>query len=273
MLEQGEKTMNQINYDEPNTILEKLQDECLKYLVFSDNPEIIANPTTYKERYQYYNLMVENIKISFLENYNVYNLEDLKFHTLDDLNFDAIKRLIVNYPRTLELDYFQSKVKIELTKDGRIISISKAFAFPEIKLGTRLEELLNNPNLNIYLRNQIRDYLADFNRLQEIKANLLDATLYRLIYDKTSMKDITRALDFASIFERNIDIPLIFGLDTKDPSCSMLIDQYLEMGGSLNTICFNGYSILNEKRPLISVDEALHELLNKSLILMHKLSK
>ena len=70
---------------------------------------------------------------------------------------------------------------------------------------------------------------------------LLDCVMYRIIERGNNRIGSRRALMFAKEFNRNIDIPMIFGVDTSDPNLCDFIDEYIELGGNLDLECYLNY--------------------------------
>jgi len=73
------------------------------------------------------------------------------------------------------------------------------------------------------------------------KEELLNSVMYRIINRGGEQIGPRRALLFAKEFNRNIDIPMIFGLDNFDPFLKYLINEYLKLGGKIDLVCYKNY--------------------------------
>ena len=50
-----------------------------------------------------------------------------------------------------------------------------------------------------------------------------------------------RALIFAKEYNRNIKVPLKYGIDKRDVNLNNFIESYLAIGGNININCYEGY--------------------------------
>lgn len=87
------------------------------------------------------------------------------------------------------------------------------------------------------LLNAINNYKQDF----YFKEELLNCVMYRIIERGGNRIGPRRGLLFAQEFNRNIDIPMIYGIDTSDPNLDDFIANYLELGGNPNLVCYENY--------------------------------
>lgn len=76
---------------------------------------------------------------------------------------------------------------------------------------------------------------------KEFKERLLDSIMYRIIERGGNRIGPRRGFLFAKEFERNIDIPMAYGIDTSDPGLDKFIEKYLESGGRKNVLCYPNY--------------------------------
>lgn len=80
---------------------------------------------------------------------------------------------------------------------------------------------------------------------------LLNSIMYRIIERGGTRNGAKRAFLFAKEFNRNIDIPMRYGVDIEDPLLREFINVYLLNGGSNRLICYTNYeSRLTKKAQL-----------------------
>lgn len=65
--------------------------------------------------------------------------------------------------------------------------------------------------------------------------------MYRIIERGGNRMGPRRAFLFAKEFGRNIDIPMIYGVDRSDPGLRLFMNEYIKSGGSKDLVCYNGY--------------------------------
>ena len=92
------------------------------------------------------------------------------------------------------------------------------------------------------------------------KEGLLDAVMYRIIERGGGRFGPRRGFLFAKEFGRNIDIPMMYGIDRTDPGLRLFINEYLKAGGSKDLMCYVGYfSRTNkmQKLDMISIQDLI----------------
>lgn len=70
---------------------------------------------------------------------------------------------------------------------------------------------------------------------------MLNCVMYRIIERGGNRIGPRRAFLFAKEFNRNIDIPMIYGVDRSDPGLESFVNMYLEAGGSKQLSCLINY--------------------------------
>lgn len=79
------------------------------------------------------------------------------------------------------------------------------------------------------------------------KEEMLNCVMYRIIERGGNRIGPRRAFLFAKEFGRNIDIPMIYGIDCSDPGLELFVNEYIKAGGSTDLVCYDGYfSIANK---------------------------
>ena len=92
------------------------------------------------------------------------------------------------------------------------------------------------------------------------KDEMLNCVMYRIIERGGNRIGPRRGFLFAKEFNRNIDIPMIYGIDTSDPMLGGFIMEYLKAGGNEDLICLYGYGFRdkqNEPLRTISLKEVM----------------
>lgn len=116
---------------------------------------------------------------------------------------------------------------------------------PDILVGMHIKDVLkffkdkeitDAQNL-MGIKNVIKEYEEDC----YFKEELLNCVMYRIIERGSNRTGSRRAFIFAKEFERNIDIPMMYGIDTSDPYLYMLIIEYLKAGGTRYLVCCDDY--------------------------------
>lgn len=88
----------------------------------------------------------------------------------------------------------------------------------------------------------------------ELKDHFLEAVMYRIIERGGVRIGSRRAFMFAQEFNQDIDIPLVYAIDTSDPGLRDFINQYLKAGGNPDLSCLVNYKYRkNDQDPLTTV--------------------
>ena len=73
------------------------------------------------------------------------------------------------------------------------------------------------------------------------KEELLNCFMYRIMERGGIRLGPRRAFLFAKEFERDIDIPMMYGVDFSDPGLRRFLNEYMKAGGSKDLECYIGY--------------------------------
>lgn len=76
---------------------------------------------------------------------------------------------------------------------------------------------------------------------QQSKEKLLNAVMYRIIERGGPKLGARRAFLFAKEFGRDIDVPMMYGVDSSDTYQRTFINEYIKAGGSKNLKCYVNY--------------------------------
>ena len=82
--------------------------------------------------------------------------------------------------------------------------------------------------------------------------------MYRIIERGGNRIGPKRAFLFAKEFDRSIDVPMMYGVDTTDPGLREFVNEYLRAGGSLGLACYRNYFFRasdNEKVKIVRISE------------------
>lgn len=74
-----------------------------------------------------------------------------------------------------------------------------------------------------------------------LRERILNCAMYRIIQRGGNRIGPRRALLFAKEFERDINIPMMYGVDRSDPYLKTFIHKYLDAGGSRDLVCYEDY--------------------------------
>ena len=122
-----------------------------------------------------------------------------------------------------------------LTKNKYKDSFFEGFHIKEI------QEIFNEIGIILPENNEIEKAIKIFNQRKYFYEELLNCVMYRIIERGGNRIGPRRAFIFAKEFKRNIDIPLIYGIDTTDPKLRHFINEYLKEGGNPNLTCYINY--------------------------------
>lgn len=149
------------------------------------------------------------------------------------------------YPKTIYLNPDYSLACFHLDKDGfvefsKYVGAYTKFIFKDEELvGFHIKEvweLFKEYKITLPENNEIETSIK-----MEFREHLLDCIMYRIIERGGYRIGPRRAFLFAKEFDRNIDIPMIYGIDLTDPGLRLFINEYLKIGGSKDLECFIDY--------------------------------
>lgn len=88
---------------------------------------------------------------------------------------------------------------------------------------------------------EVMKRIKDYDNQCKFKEELLDCVMYRIMERGQNRVAAYRAFLFAKEFNRNIDIPLQYGLARVDVDLKKFIFEYLNAGGNKNLVCYPNY--------------------------------
>ena len=199
------------------------------------NPTVFINSLPWSERYLFTNAKYKDV---------VYiNVSQLNAHL--HLTSDGI----VEEAEDVE-NYTKHKFKDDELKGMHIKDVVKLFK-----------------EKGIYLpyKNDLEKTIKEVDNWNYQKEEMLNCVMYRLIERGGNRVGPRRAFLFAKEFSRNIDIPMMYGVDYSDPGLLNFINEYINAGGSKDLLCCSGYlsrSNKFEKLEISSIAE-IHDRLTK----------
>ena len=158
------------------------------------------------------------------------------------------------YPSQISFSINDEKKIFRLTSKGRVRTLNNSSKFSLInKNGNRVK--FNDVNINDLLTtlesNDFNISKEDIDSLQSIIAKyrkkwyskylLLELVMYKIIDRDGQGYGPYRAFLFAKEFNKNIDIPMQYGINTNFPYTREFINEYLKSGGSKDLMCCIDY--------------------------------
>ena len=108
-------------------------------------------------------------------------------------------------------------------------------------------EMIKDKGVEIPEDSDILKAIKNYDNETYQKEEMLNCVMYRIIERGGVRVGPRRAFLFAKEFNRNIDIPMIYGVDRTDPGLRSFINEYLKAGGSKDLICYLGYGLVYDK--------------------------
>jgi len=261
-----------LNKIEKDCDLDKKVDEFIEWYRENEIKGNYAAIGEYKETIKLRNF-IEKMAVWYELNYpeqKVYQILSLKEcdrFLVESCDVNSFLKLLspheryFNYPEYMNPIYFDSGIQLahfHVTSDGFIVSAENI----EFILGNNgsikskdLEGIYITEALEIIKKAGIQipedsDALRAIKRYKKEKyfmENLLDCVMYRIIERGDSYLGPRRAYLFAKDFGRNIDIPIMYGMDSTDPNLKDFLETYLEEDGKEDLECYLNYFYRDNK--------------------------
>ena len=189
------------------------------------------------------------------------------------------ERYLFQNPRYKEVVYVGPNRRIpylHLTINGNVYESKGLGAYTHFKINDKdLEKMHIKDVVQLFKEKEI--FLPSDNELEKTinyvekwsyqKEEMLNCVMYRIIERGGNRIGPRRAFLFAKEFERNIDIPMMYGIDYSDPGLKKFIYEYLKAGGSKNLVCYVNYfsrASKNKKVNTMSIQELIQVILNEN---------
>lgn len=207
------------------------------------------------------------------ENYNnfssnIYSFDYNKF--FECLNFDEKSFLDdFKYPNLFYLDH-DNCAHLHLNSDGIVENSEYVFTYTNFKvkdeelIGMHIKdvvELFKDRKVDSSCSCELNNLIDSIDKKTYFKNEILNCVMYRLI--ESGRVGARRAFLFAEDFERDIDIPMMYGIDISDKELKCFIDEYLKAGGSKDLICYANYLSIIFKKEIVmltSIDDLIKNL-------------
>ncbi len=163
------------------------------------------------------------------------------------------EKMFFSSPKYQEVVYFDmpsSMAHLHLTKNG-IVEMSEGvttwsnFIISDDELTglhvRRVVELFREKGIELPQKNELERTISDVDNWIYQKEEMLNCVMYRIIERGGRRIGPRRALLFAKEFKRNIDIPMMYGVDYSDPGLRIFINEYLKAGGTTSLECLVEY--------------------------------
>ena len=153
-------------------------------------------------------------------------------------------------------------VRLHLTSDG-IVDNAENFNYlkednsvdlDSYFVGKHIKEVLQylkSNNISLNPNNNLEEAIKWHDKWVFLKDEFLNCVMYRIIERGGNRIGPRRAFLFAKEFNRNIDIPMMYGVDTSDPGLKLFVDEYIKAGGSKDLVCYENYHRKSSKNEIL----------------------
>ena len=216
----------------------------------------------------------EYINILFDKNADIRSLDWSEFYNakvfIDSLPIE--EKCLLNeakYRSIAYIDQNYGSAHLHLTPKGYVKEAEKFTDYTDSKVkdeeleGMHIKDvvkLLKEKNIPLPDNNELEGSIEAVEKWNYQKEEILNCAMYRIIESGKTRIGPRRAFLFAKEFGRNIDIPMMYGVDYSDPGLRSFVIEYIKAGGSKELVCYMNYfskTNQNKKIRTISVDEIL----------------
>lgn len=172
----------------------------------------------------------------------------------DFYNFDAFFNSLPGNEQKLLYDPKYPKIlcyggcsHIHLDNEGYIVeaegipflkNIEYCVEIPHIK---NVVEYIKSYNIPVPITCEFERAVTNYENQLKQKEGMLDCVMYRIIERGGNRIGPRRALLFAKEFQRDVSIPMIYGVDTFDPGLRNFMNEYFKAGGSKDIMSIRNY--------------------------------
>lgn len=208
----------------------------------------------------WYELKYPNSKINdalFNKNYNLnYNTHDFITSLPEKEYFDK--------PCYTHLVYFKypNLAHMHLTKKGLIKDVEGIYSDYKYFYGKHITEVvdfLKKNGVDSYKYKELESAIKKYENKYYQKEEMLNCIMYRII-ERDNKYGAKRAFLFAKEFNRNIDIPLKYGISYLNSDLRLFINEYIKEGGNKNLVCLDEFATRgkkNQKLKTITIQKLL----------------
>jgi len=153
------------------------------------------------------------------------------------------------FPSVVYIEPSKCPAHLHLNKNGYVLEAEDVDLWSDFVIqneelkGLHIKDvlwLLQHQNI-LPVDNELEETIDITDKVIYQKEEMLNAIMYRIIERGGGRIGPRRAFLFAKEFKRNIDIPMMYGIDYADPGLQLFIDKYIEAGGSWDLICYENY--------------------------------
>ena len=201
------------------------------------------------------------------------NLENAKFYDFNSF-WEVLsykEKYLIKIPGYQDIVYLhptKRNAHIHLNRNGFIISADNIINYKSENgfeiLGESLEgihiskliKMFENDEIinESYDINLLTNAITDYEKSVELRDGILDCVMYRILERGENRIAPRRGLLFAKEFKRNIEIPMMYGVDTTDPYLKDFIIEYLKLGGSKDIKCYLNYYAKTSKKQSFEIE-------------------
>ena len=173
------------------------------------------------------------------------------------------------YSDLVYIDSYYRGAHLHLTSKGFVELAEEVGSYTNFKIkddelrGMHIKDavnLLKEKGVLLPSGNELEETIKDVEKWDYQKEEMLNCVMYRIIERGGNRIGPRRAFLFAKEFGRNIDIPMMYGVDYSDPGLRSFVIEYIKAGGSKDLLCYIGYfsrASQSEKMDTVSVAEIL----------------
>ena len=164
-----------------------------------------------------------------------------------------------------------SRKHFHLSSDGYVTDAEYIYLCGKTEdffTGKHIKEVVEFLKSNNVLsnRNELENAINEYEKRIYQREKMLNCIMYRIIERGGNRIGPRRAILFAEEFKRNIDIPMMYGIDTSDTGLGHFIVTYLNVGGNSKLTCIENYFRIQsrtQKKILITLEEIMNSYLKK----------
>ena len=229
----------------------------------SDQEEIEFNNATFNSNKYVSDLFDEKADIRELDRYEFHNFKALLSGNEDYLLSKA------RYRDLVYIEPHRRSAHLHLTSKGFVEESEGFESYTNHKVNDNelkgmhikdVVQLLKDKDVSLPKDNELEETIKDVDKWNYQNEEMLNCVMYRIIERGGNRIGPRRAFLFAKEFGRNIDIPMMYGVDYSDPGLRRFINEYIKAGGSKDLVCYVGYfsrASKNEKMSTVSVQEMI----------------
>ena len=139
--------------------------------------------------------------------------------------------LHLNPHGVVEISEFVSHMTKKIIQDEELINLT----------AKQVVELFKARGIELPVNNELEKNIRNSDNYEYRTEELLNCVMYRIIERGGNRIGPRRGFLFAKEFKRDIDIPMMFGVDYPDSGLRLFVNEYIKAGGSPNLECYMEY--------------------------------